>query len=138
MRVAFEEAAHLRTDEAAAEGFGAGDTQVPGEPQAGAGDLLAGGLQGAFQRFGMAQQALALDGEGEAGGARLLEQQRPQALFQGTNAPRHRGVVHPQTTRGGAGGASTRHFEEETQVVPVEFVAHRAFLHISPCFCGYA
>ncbi|MNE89170.1 hypothetical protein D3C80_1865580 [compost metagenome] len=67
VRVAVLEAAHLCSDEVRAETFGGTDAQMPGQRQAGARNLLAGGLQGALQRLGVAQQALPLRRQHESG-----------------------------------------------------------------------
>jgi hypothetical protein len=70
--------AQLRGDEEAAEAFGAAHAHMPRQRHAGAGDLLAGHVQGAFDRLGVAQQALAFGGEDEAVGPRFFEQQGAQ------------------------------------------------------------
>ncbi|MNF88240.1 hypothetical protein D3C76_1073110 [compost metagenome] len=134
MRVVLEEVAHLRSDETGPEGFGTADAQVPGEPPGGAENLLAGYQQRTFQGFGVADQTLPLHGQDKTCGSRLLEQQSTQTLLQGADAPRHRGVVHPQAASCTAGGAGTGDLEEETHVVPVQWVLRCAFLHIHRAF----
>ncbi|MNP64616.1 hypothetical protein D3C76_1601270 [compost metagenome] len=82
----------------------------------------------------MAQKALPFDGENEAGRPRLLEQQGTQGLLQGTDPPRHRGVVHPQAPRCAGCRAGTGDFQEEAQVVPLHLVDLHAFMHIHWAF----
>ncbi len=74
-RVGIDEVAQLRGDEEAAETFGAAHADMPGQRHAGAGDLFAGHVQGAFDGFGVAQQTLAFVGEDEAAGPGFFEQQ---------------------------------------------------------------
>ena len=126
--------AHLRGDETGAESFGTADTQVPGEPPGGSGNLLAGCQQRTFQRFGVTDQALPLDSHDETRRSGLLEKQRAKALLKGPDAPRHRGVVHPQTARCATRGACTGNLEKETHIVPIHVTLRCAFLHIHQAF----
>ncbi|MNT24654.1 hypothetical protein D3C72_1601390 [compost metagenome] len=104
------------------------------QAQAGARHLFAGGLQGAFQRFGMPQQALPLDGEDKPGCPRLLEQQGAQSLLQGTNAARDGRVVDAQAPRCAGCRARAGDFQEEAQVVPLHLVDLGAFMHVHRLF----
>ncbi len=51
------------------------------------------------------------------------KQRRAHLLFQRLNAPRHRGVVHPQAARGAHQGAGAGQLQKIAQVVPVHCVA---------------
>ncbi|MND35874.1 hypothetical protein D3C80_265210 [compost metagenome] len=137
IRVVLEEVAHLRCDETGPEGFGTADAQVPGKPSGGAENLFAGYQQCTFQGFGVADQALPLHGQHEACGSRFLEQHGAQALLQGADASRYRGVVHPQAAGCTAGGAGTSDLEKEAHVVPVQVTLRCTCLHIHQAFLPY-
>ncbi|MNG31257.1 hypothetical protein D3C84_1170200 [compost metagenome] len=68
-RVGVDEMAELRGDEKTAEAFGTAHAHVPRQRHARAGNLLAGHVQGAFDRLGVAQQALPFGGQYETRGA---------------------------------------------------------------------
>ncbi|MNU00960.1 hypothetical protein D3C72_2442160 [compost metagenome] len=77
-------------------------------------------MQGAFNRLGIAEQALAFGGQDKAVGPGFLEQQSAQRHLQRTDPPRHGGVVHTQALGRAAGLAGTGHFKKELQVIPVQ------------------
>lgn len=77
-RVGINEVAQLRGNEEAAEALRATHAHMPRQRHARPGHLLAGHVQRAFDRLGIAQQALALGGEDKAVGPRFFEQQRTQ------------------------------------------------------------
>ncbi|MCY1431209.1 hypothetical protein D9M71_471720 [compost metagenome] len=134
-RVGVDEVAQLRRDEKAAEAFGAAHAHMTGQRHAGPGNLLARHVQGTFDRLGIPHQPLAFGGQDKAAGPGFLEQQCAQRRFQGTDAPRHRGVVHRQALGRGAGLAGAGDFKEKLEVIPVQRTeGGDVFLHVGPVF----
>ncbi|MCY1447938.1 hypothetical protein D9M71_645800 [compost metagenome] len=92
-------------------------------------------MQGAFDRLGITEQALAFGSQDKAVGPRFFEQQGAQRHFQRTDPPRHRGVVDAQAFGCAAGLAGARHFKKELQVIPVQRPqGGDVFLHVGPAF----
>ncbi len=71
--------AQLRRDEKAAETFGAAHAHMARQCHTGAGDLLAGHVQCAFNRLGVAQQTLAFGSQHKPAGARFSNSSVPNA-----------------------------------------------------------
>ncbi len=86
-RVGINEVAQLRGNEEAAEALRATHAHMPRQRHARPGHLLAGHVQRAFDRLGIAQQALAFGGQHKTVGPRLFEQQRTQGPLQRADAP---------------------------------------------------
>ncbi|MDT4877514.1 hypothetical protein FQZ97_1130410 [compost metagenome] len=82
--------------------------------------MLAGHVQGAFDRLGVTEQSLTFSRQHETAGPGLFKKQRAQRRFQRTDTPRHSGVVHRQALGRGAGLAGAGDFEEKLEVIPVQ------------------
>jgi len=111
-----------------AEAFGRADAYVARQALRGAAQGLLCGQQGAFHRFGIGQQALAVFGQGKAAGAGFFKQGHAQRLLQEANTAGHRAVLYAQPLGGRAGPLGAGHLDEVPYGIPV--VDHRwTFVH---------